>query len=111
MDLEELIPLLVAAALNGTMLAVGMLVGSRLTSKSIVRELDKWMNRSEFFQTIKKTATDQQLIEKATKFFDEATIWITSPEAKNLFKNITAALKEFTGEPEVKIKMPKRGGD
>jgi len=108
MNLEELIPLLISAALNGTMLAIGMLVGSRLTSKSIVKEIDKWMNKSEFFIEMKGMISEQELIPKATKFFEEATTWITSPEAKNLFINIAKALKEFSGESEVKLELPKK---
>jgi len=106
--MEQLILILIQAALSGVMIAIGMLVGSRLTSKSIVKELDKWMNRSEFFNELKGMISEQELIPKATVFFEEATALVSSPEAKQFFKNATAALKEFSGEPDVKIEIPKK---
>ena len=104
--MDELVRILINALISGGMLAVGMVVGAKLTSRSMVKEVDKWMQQSELFQALKKTVTDQTLIDEATKFFKEARAWISSPEAKNLFVNITELLKELSGEPKVKFELP-----
>ena len=108
MNIDQLITLLINAGISGVMLAVGMMIGSKLTSRSMIKEVDEWTQRSELFQTIKKLVTDQTLIEKATKFFEEATVLVSSPEAKNFFKNMTELMKTL-GEPQkVKLKMPEK---
>jgi len=102
--MDELVTVLIGALINGAMLAVGMVLGSKLTSKSVVKEVDRWLERSETFQAIKTMVTDQTLIEKATKFFEEATILVGSPEAKNFFQNAVELMQRFakkTEKPEI----------
>jgi hypothetical protein len=106
MNPDELLVILVSAIINGTMLAIGMVIGSKLTSKSLVKELDKYLGNSKLFQAIKELITDQQLTDKATKFFEEATELVGSPEAKNFFKNITELIKKLSENQHEKTPMP-----
>lgn len=92
MNTDELIVLIIGAILNGTMLALGMIIGTRLTAKNMRKELEDAMEKSELVQTLKKLLTNQTLTDKATKFFDEATVLVSSPEAKNFFKNVTTLI-------------------
>ncbi len=101
-DINLLLPYL----LNAITLIVGLYLGSRVTSKNIIKEVDEWMERSEFFQELKKMAKEQELIPKATEFFEEATKLVTSPEAKNFFGNATKVLKEFSSSPDIKFELP-----
>jgi len=79
------------------MLALGMYIGTRQTAKEVRRELMSVIEKSETAQILKEILTDQTLIEKATRFFEEATVLVSSEEAKNFFKNVTALMKELSG--------------
>jgi len=105
---EQLIMMVVSAVLNGVMLAVGMMIGTRLTAKSMRKEVEDMMEKSETVQMLKKFLTDQTLISKATKFFEEATTLVSSPEAKNFFKNMTQLMRELSSDTSVKFELPKR---
>lgn len=105
MNSEQIIIMILGAILNGVMLAIGMVIGTRLTTKSMMKELEK----SELGKLVKKFLTSQTLTENATKFFEEATILVSSPEAKNFFKNVTELMKDLSDEePEVKLKLPSK---
>ena len=106
--MDELILLVLGAIFNGVMLATGMLIGTRLTTKSMIKEVEKMLEKSETAQSVKKLVTDQTLIQKATKFFEEATILVSSNEAKQFFRNVTELMKDLGGESEVKLKLPKK---
>ena len=106
--MDELILLVLGAIFNGVMLATGMLIGTRLTTKSMIKEVEKMLEKSETAQSVKKLVTDQTLIQKATQFFEEATALVSSNEAKNFFRNVTELMKDLGGESEVKLKLPKR---
>lgn len=107
--MDELIKMLLGYAISGLMLFLGVFLGSRLSARSMIKEVDKYMEQSETFQAVKKTLTDQTLIEKATVFFEEATKFVTSPEAKNFFEYATAALKEFSSaEPQTRLRIPEK---
>ena len=107
--MDEVFQLILGALLNGLMLAIGMFIGTRQSAKAIVKEFERMLERSEMVTTLKKTFTDQTLITKATKFFEEATTLVSSEEAKNFFKNATAALKEFSSsESDIKVNLPKK---
>ena len=108
--MDELILLVLGAIFNGVMLATGMLIGTRLTTKSMIKEVEKMLEKSETAQSVKKLVTDQTLIQKATQFFEEATVLVSSNEAKNFFRNVTELMKDLGGESEVKLKLPKRKG-
>lgn len=106
--MDEILKILLNAVLSGLMLAIGMIVGTRMSAKNMRKEMEDWMKQSEMFQYLKKFITDQTLIERATTFFDEATKLVSSPEAKSFFANATKALKEFSGAPEVEVKLPEK---
>lgn len=108
MNADQLIILIISAILNGAMLAVGMIIGTKWTARSLRKEAEQMLEESETAQAIKKLITDQTLIEKATKFFEEATTLVSSPDAKNFFKNAAELLKEFSGAPEVKVNLPEK---
>ena len=108
MELGVLIDILIKAALSGASLAIGVYMGARLTPKAMRKEMEDWMEQSELFQGIKKLVKEQELIEKATKFFEEATVLVSSPEAKNFFKNVTKLMKDL-GDPQKKrLSMPEK---
>lgn len=48
---------------------------------------------------------DDQLVQSITRFFKEAGDLVSSPEAKNFFKNTTQLLKEFTKNNKQKQKQ------
>ena len=107
--MDEVYQLILGALLNGVMLAVGMWIGTKQSAKAIVKEAEKVLEKNELIKTLKKTLTDQTLLEKATKFFEEATTLVSSEEAKNFFKNATEALKEFSSsESDIKVNLPKK---
>lgn len=108
MNEDQIILLIITAILNGAMLALGMWIGTRQSAKSIIKEFDVYLKKSELFKLLTKTLTDQTLLDKATKFFDEATTLVSSEEAKNFFKNVTELMKELSGETPAKLELPKK---
>lgn len=107
MNTDQIIILLISAALNGACIAVGMVIGTRQSAKAMRREMEIMIAQSETFQAIKTFITNQTLVEKATKFFEEATLQISSPEAKNFFKNAAELLKRFSQKQVRPIPTPK----
>lgn len=112
---------LIAAALNGVCIAIGMMIGTRLTGDVVEKKLKKILDESPTAKSLKKFVgtADKMLVEgrvnslitTVTKFFEEATMLVSSPEAKNFFKNVTELMKEFSTSGEdkrVEFKMPKR---
>ena len=95
-----------------------MIVGTRLTGDVFEKKLMKIMNKSPTAKSIKKfvkkadklleEGKTEELIEKVTKFFDSASELVSSPEAKNFFKNVTELMKDLGGEPKVKLRLPKK---
>jgi len=118
MNEEQIIIMIVSAILNGTMLALGMVLGTRLTARTMRKEVDDVIEKSptlKVLTTFLKNANKMfeedkvnELIGKVTKFFDDAGELVSSPDAKNFFKNATVALKDFSSEPEVKLKLPEK---
>lgn len=107
--MDEIILLILGAVINGVMLMVGLYLGTRQSAKELRRELEDILAKSELVSMLKKTLTDQTLIEKATRFFEEATALVSSPEAKNFFKNVTALMKDLSAEEtESVLKLPKK---
>lgn len=101
MNNEQILLLVLGAVLNGVMILIGMWMGTRQSAKAMVKELE----RSELVKLVKKTFTDQTLIAKATKFFEEATILVSSPEAKNFFKTLTEFFSSGTQTSEA-LQLP-----
>jgi len=113
---DELALIILQAILNGAMLAVGMILGTRLTASTMERKIMKMIEKSETAQAFKKLLLridemlrNQEVTSKAEKFFEEATVLVTSPEAKNFFKNLTELMKMLgTSEGEEILKLPKK---
>ena len=95
---------LIAAILNGVSLAVGMIIGTRMTGNIFEKKLNKMINKSataqRFMKLLEKADKifgDDQAVEQVTRFFKEATDLVSSPEAKNFFKNVTEIMKGLSG--------------
>jgi len=116
--MDELVAMMISAVLNGISLAIGMIVGTRLTGDVFEKKVTKILDESPTAKSLKKfvkTADGlleegkvDKLIEKVTKFFDEAGGLVSSPEAKNFFKNVTELMKGLGEEHKVSLKMPKK---
>jgi hypothetical protein len=120
MNPDQVLTLLVSGIITSVFSAVGIYIGfTKSSAKTIDIALDKIEKRTKNSPTVKRAKQmmeltdkifgDEQLIEKATKFFEEATAQISSPEAKNLFKNAAEALKSFTKQPETPMPPPSDG--
>ena len=110
--MDETILSILVAVFNGVMLMTGILLGTKLTSRTLTKEIDRYTEKSEMLQTLKKVlmkVEDEKLVEKIVVFFEEATTLVSSEEAKNFFKNATEALKEFSSsESDIKVNLPKK---
>lgn len=106
MNSDQLIGLLIQGVINGVFLMIGMIIGTKLTAKSVRRELDDMLEESETLQAIRKFVTDQKLTGKATEFFEEATKLVSSPEAKNFFKNISEMMRTLSRRPAGEMPPP-----
>ena len=101
--------------INGASLMIGMYLGTRFTGDVFERKLNKMIEKSATAQRLTKLLEmsdklfgDEQAIEQFTRFFKEAADLVSSPEAKNFFANVTELMKDLGGEPEVKLKLPKK---
>lgn len=113
----DIIEIIITAMLNGTFLAIGMIIGTRMTGDVFEKKIMKIMKKSPTVKSLAKFVKKadkmfeegkaEALIEKVTKFFDDASELVSSPEAKNFFKNVTAVMKDLSGE-ELDIKLPKK---
>jgi len=106
---DQIITLVLGAILNGIMLALGMWIGTRQSAKAIVKEIEAMLERSTVMKSVKGMVTKRNA-KKITKFLDEATKLVSSPEAKNFFKNVTELMKQLEEEPDVKVKLPEKEG-
>jgi hypothetical protein len=61
---------------------------------------------AKLLETSDQLFGDDQLVQNVTKFFKEAGEWVSSPEAKNVFKNINKLLKKLTENQNEKTRMP-----
>jgi len=85
-----------------------MIIGTRLTAKTMRDELEDAIDKSELIQKLKKLLDDQTLTTKATKFFEEATTLVTSTEAKNFFRNTSTLMKQYTRTETPPLPPPKK---
>ncbi|RLI83306.1 hypothetical protein DRP04_01875 [Archaeoglobales archaeon] len=95
--------MILSAIINGCMLAVGMVIGTKLTTRTLKKEILSIMEESATAQTFKKIVEkvdkmlkNQELIEKATTFFDEATKLVTSQQTKEFFEALSSLLKRVS---------------
>jgi enoyl reductase-like protein len=101
MDQLELV--IISAILNAICAAIGLYIGfTKGSSKTVDIILDRLQKRLEkspaaqkllnAIQTTDKLFGDDQAIEQITRFFREASNLVSSPEAKNFFKTLTALM-------------------
>lgn len=101
--MDELLILLFSALLNGIMLAVGMIIGTRLTADTFEKKISKMIEKSETANRVTRVlreAEEKRILDKVETFFTKATELLESEEAKNLFKNLTVLLARLTQPPE-----------
>lgn len=112
--MNELLIVVISAILQGIMLMIGMLIGTRLSAKEIKRELRGMLEKSEtaviagkLIKKLDELLANEEVTANAAKFFKAGTELLTSPEAKNFFKNVTTLMKDLSGEPKLtKLKLP-----
>jgi len=112
---DELWLTLLSSLLGGVSLAVGMIIGTRLTGDVFEKKLKKMTDESptaqmliKFLKQADKLFGDDQLVEQVTKFFKEASDLVSSPEAKNFFANVTKLMQDLSGEEKDSIQLPKK---
>jgi len=110
MKMDQLLQIIIGAVINGCMLALGMIIGTKLTSRALKKEILSILEESPTAQTAKKIITkidellkNQQLVEKATNFFDEATKLVTSKETKEFFKSLSQLMKRLSESSKAEV--------
>jgi len=105
--LDQLLLMLISAVINGCMLALGMIVGTKLTSRALKKEILSIIEESGTAQTARKIIEkvddmlkNQELIDKATTFFDEATKVVTSKETKEFLNALSEIMKRLSQPPK-----------
>ena len=103
------------AVINGVMLFLGVFLGAKFSAREIKKALTSGAEGSETVQKLKKLINDPKfeqdlsnLLSSAAGFFEEAKTLVSSPEAKNFFKNATELMKQFSSESPEMINMPKK---
>jgi len=101
--MDQLLLMILSAIINGCMLALGMVLGTKLTTRTLKKEILSILEESATAQTIKKIVEkvdemlkNQELIEKATTFFDEVTKLVTSQQTKDFFEALSSLLKRVS---------------
>ena len=99
--------MILSAIINGCMLALGMVIGTKLTSRTLKKEILSIIEESGTAQTAKKIIEkiddilkNQELIDKATTFFDEATKMVTSKETKEFLNALSQIMKRLSQPPK-----------
>jgi len=105
----------VKALISGGMLFIGIYLGSKMSARTIKKELLATADESETVQKLKKMLNDPEfegnlskLLNNAAGFFEEAKVLVSSPEAKNFFKNASALVEQFSSESPKLLEMPKK---
>lgn len=91
-----------------------MVIGTQLTGNKLEKTIKKMMKDSK---TLQKVAVilekldvilgNEDLSKEVVGFFKAAKELVESPEAKNFFKNVSKALKEFTeADSDSGVKLP-----
>lgn len=113
--MDELVLTLVAALINGISLMFGLIIGTRLTGNTLEKMIRKVMKDSKTLQKVEgvlvkldKILGDENVINEVTKFFKEASKLVTSPEAKQFFKNAAELMKEFSSKDDTKLNLPEK---
>ncbi len=103
----------VKALISGGMLFIGIYLGSKMSARTIKKELLSTAEESETVQKIKKIlnnpefeGTLKKVLDDAASFFEEAKALVSSPEAKNFFKNASELIEQFSSESPKMLNMP-----
>ena len=106
---------LLLAALNGVFLVLGVYLGERYTMNGLERRLNKMFGKSKTWQKLIKILNSpsleqdlNKLLKNAAGFFEEARTLVSSPEAKNFFKNASELIEQFSSESPEIVKIPKK---
>jgi heme/copper-type cytochrome/quinol oxidase subunit 2 len=110
-----ILPAIVSAVSTAIPVYIGVVIGVPKEFNNAFDTIEKRMQKSptakramKLMEMSDKLFGDEQAVEQITGFFKEARALVSSPEAKNFFKNITELMKDLGGQPEVKIKLPKK---
>jgi hypothetical protein len=105
----------VSSGFTAVALYLGMTKGTGKTVDIALDKLEKRMKESptakrllKLMEVSDKIFGDEQAVEQMTKFFKEARELVSSPEAKNFFKNVTELMKSLSEESDVKLKLPEK---
>jgi len=120
--MDDLTLSLISAGINGVALMVGLVIGTKLTGRTIEKSVQKIIDKSpllkrvaKLVEALDKIVEDEKAVQEITGFFKTGKELMQSPEAKNFFKNAAELMKEFSSKEtdEVKVKLPKKpkGGD
>ncbi len=103
----------VKALISGGMLFIGIYLGSKMSARTIKKELLATADESVTVHKIKKMFNDpefegnlKKLLDNASGFFEEAKVLVSSPEAKNFFKNASELIEQFSSDSPKLIDMP-----
>jgi len=96
-------------------LIIGIYIGERITMKGFEKRLTKIFNKSKTAQKLLSLINNpdlekdvNNLLKNAAGFFEEAKVLVSSPEAKNFFKNATELIEQFSSESPELLKIPKK---
>ena len=112
-----ILPAIVSAVSTAVPVYIGVVIGvpkeidnafDTITAK--MKESPTAKRAMKLMEMSDKLFGDEQAVEQITGFFKEARVLVSSPEAKNFFKNVTVLMKDLSSESEVKLKLPKRKG-
>jgi hypothetical protein len=112
--MDQLTLIVISAILNGVFAAIGLYLGfTKGTDRTVDKILDKIEERSKksptaqrlikALETSDKLFGDDQAIAQITRFFKAAGDLLQSPEAKNLFKNLSSYSVPVDAPPIKKI--------
>ena len=107
--------MIINAVISGVMLFFGIFLGSKMSARTIKKELLAAADESKTVQKIKNMLNDPEfegsiskLLSNAAGFFEEAKARVSSPEAKTFFKKATELIEQFSSESPEVIKLPKK---
>jgi hypothetical protein len=110
-----ILPAIVSAVSTAIPVYIGVVIGVPKEIDNAFDTITKKLQKSPTAQRMLKLMEmsdklfgDEQAVEQITGFFKEARALVSSPEAKNFFKNMTELMKSLSGETEVKVKLPEK---
>jgi len=102
---QIVLPAIVSAVSTAVPLYIGIVLGIPKEIDVVMDSLEARLSKSptaqrakRFLELSDKMFGDDQAIAQVTSFFREARELVSSPEAKNFFKNATELMKQFTSK-------------